>query len=88
MLEGSFQHEDFCGHKGTINPGDLQVNMHLQYVMVCMSCRYADLQVNPRFSMYGMHVKYCSVHAGICMLVWILCIVVCMLDVQFLHCSG
>ena len=37
MLEGSFQHEDFCGHKGTINPGDLQVNMHLQYVMVCMS---------------------------------------------------
>lgn len=67
MLEGSFQHEDFCGHKGTINPGDLQVNMHLQYVMVCMSCRYADLQVNPGFSIYGMHVKYCSVHAGICM---------------------
>ena len=25
MLEGSFKHEDFCGHKGTINPGDLQV---------------------------------------------------------------
>ncbi len=24
MLEGAFQHEDFCGHKGTINPGDLQ----------------------------------------------------------------
>jgi len=24
MLEGSFSHEDFCGHKGTINPGDLQ----------------------------------------------------------------
>ncbi|CAE7853684.1 unnamed protein product, partial [Symbiodinium sp. KB8] len=24
MLEGSFQHEDFCGHKGTIGPGDLQ----------------------------------------------------------------
>ena len=24
MLEGSFQHEDFCGHRGTINPGDLQ----------------------------------------------------------------
>lgn len=24
MLEGSFMHEDFCGHKGTINPGDLQ----------------------------------------------------------------
>lgn len=22
--EGSFQHEDFCGHKGTIEPGDLQ----------------------------------------------------------------
>lgn len=25
MLQGSFKHEDFCGHKGTINPGDLQV---------------------------------------------------------------
>jgi quercetin 2,3-dioxygenase len=24
MLKGSFQHEDFSGHKGTINPGDLQ----------------------------------------------------------------
>lgn len=24
MLKGSFIHEDFCGHKGTINPGDLQ----------------------------------------------------------------
>ena len=24
MLEGSFQHEDFCGHRGTIHPGDLQ----------------------------------------------------------------
>ena len=25
MINGSFQHEDFCGHKGTINAGDLQV---------------------------------------------------------------
>ncbi|XP_078415653.1 pirin [Cetorhinus maximus] len=24
MLNGSFDHEDFCGHKGTINSGDLQ----------------------------------------------------------------
>ncbi|KAJ3034163.1 hypothetical protein HDV00_005382 [Rhizophlyctis rosea] len=24
MLEGTFQHEDFAGHKGTIGPGDLQ----------------------------------------------------------------
>jgi redox-sensitive bicupin YhaK (pirin superfamily) len=24
MLKGSFQHEDFKGHRGTINPGDLQ----------------------------------------------------------------
>jgi redox-sensitive bicupin YhaK (pirin superfamily) len=24
MLEGSFHHEDFAGHKGKINPGDLQ----------------------------------------------------------------
>lgn len=24
MLDGSFRHEDFCGHKGIINPGDLQ----------------------------------------------------------------
>ncbi|CAI8037981.1 Pirin-like protein [Geodia barretti] len=24
MLKGSFKHEDFCGHRGTINPGDLQ----------------------------------------------------------------
>lgn len=24
MIDGSFQHEDFCGHKGTINAGDLQ----------------------------------------------------------------
>ncbi|XP_052797180.1 pirin-like isoform X3 [Mya arenaria] len=24
MLGGSFRHEDFCGHKGIINPGDLQ----------------------------------------------------------------
>lgn len=27
MLEGAFKHEDFCGHKGTINPGDLQVHV-------------------------------------------------------------
>jgi len=26
MLDGSFRHEDFCGHKGIINPGDLQVH--------------------------------------------------------------
>ena len=26
MIQGSFQHEDFCGHRGTINVGDLQVN--------------------------------------------------------------
>ena len=25
MLEGSCQHEDFCGHRGVIGPGDLQV---------------------------------------------------------------
>ena len=25
MIQGSFQHEDFCGHKGTIHAGDLQV---------------------------------------------------------------
>lgn len=24
MLDGSITHEDFCGHKGTISPGDLQ----------------------------------------------------------------
>ncbi|KAK3611399.1 hypothetical protein CHS0354_034841 [Potamilus streckersoni] len=24
MLSGSFLHEDFCGHRGVINPGDLQ----------------------------------------------------------------
>lgn len=24
MFRGAFQHEDFCGHKGTIGPGDLQ----------------------------------------------------------------
>ncbi|KAL5012445.1 hypothetical protein ScPMuIL_010996 [Solemya velum] len=24
MLKGACRHEDFCGHKGTINPGDLQ----------------------------------------------------------------
>lgn len=24
MLKGAFKHEDFCGHKGTIFPGDLQ----------------------------------------------------------------
>eukprot|EP01125_Pyxidicula_operculata_P015730 TRINITY_DN5365_c0_g1_i1.p1 TRINITY_DN5365_c0_g1~~TRINITY_DN5365_c0_g1_i1.p1 ORF type:complete len:327 (-),score=59.58 TRINITY_DN5365_c0_g1_i1:96-1076(-) len=24
MLSGSFKHEDFCGHAGVINPGDLQ----------------------------------------------------------------
>jgi len=24
MLQGSFMHEDFCGHRGIINPGDLQ----------------------------------------------------------------
>ena len=30
MLEGSFMHEDFCGHKGTINPGDLQVSRVLK----------------------------------------------------------
>lgn len=29
MIDGSFQHEDFCGHKGTINPGDLQVESSL-----------------------------------------------------------
>ena len=25
MLSGSSRHEDFCGHKGVINAGDLQV---------------------------------------------------------------
>ena len=25
MLSGSFTHEDFGGHKGVLNPGDLQV---------------------------------------------------------------
>lgn len=24
MIEGRFVHEDFCGHKGAIGPGDLQ----------------------------------------------------------------
>lgn len=24
MLKGAFQHEDFCGHRGTIQAGDLQ----------------------------------------------------------------
>lgn len=24
MLEGKFEHADFCGHKGVIGPGDLQ----------------------------------------------------------------
>ena len=24
MLEGAFEHEDFCGHRGRIGPGDLQ----------------------------------------------------------------
>ena len=24
MLKGSFKHEDFCGHRGTITPVDLQ----------------------------------------------------------------
>ena len=28
MINGSFQHEDFCGHKGTINAGDLQVEFY------------------------------------------------------------
>ena len=31
MLEGSFSHEDFCGHRGTINPGDLQVSKVFMY---------------------------------------------------------
>lgn len=25
VLKGGVRHEDFCGHKGTIGPGDLQV---------------------------------------------------------------
>ena len=25
VLKGQFRHEDFCGHKGIIGPGDLQV---------------------------------------------------------------
>jgi hypothetical protein len=25
LLQGSFRHEDFCGHKGVLNAGDLQV---------------------------------------------------------------
>ena len=33
MLKGSFLHEDFCGHKGTINPGDLQVTEKLNKVV-------------------------------------------------------
>ena len=27
MLKGSTCHEDFCGHKGTIKAGDLQVGL-------------------------------------------------------------
>jgi len=26
LLGGSFRHEDFCGHSGVINAGDLQVS--------------------------------------------------------------
>ena len=36
MLEGSFSHEDFCGHKGTINPGDLQVSMWKLFDLVAL----------------------------------------------------
>ena len=33
MLDGSFRHEDFCGHKGIINAGDLQVMLfHLEHL--------------------------------------------------------
>ena len=41
MLDGSFQHEDFCGHRGTINKGDLQV------LKSCMhqSCMYVVTQL-------------------------------------------
>ena len=35
MITGSFQHEDFCGHKGTIYPGDLQVNIE-HNIYVCL----------------------------------------------------
>lgn len=28
VLEGTIAHEDFCGHKGRLNPGDLQVQWH------------------------------------------------------------
>ena len=36
MLEGSFSHEDFCGHKGTINPGDLQVHALRVFLFLCV----------------------------------------------------
>ena len=42
MLEGSFRHEDFCGHKGVINPGDLQVgNITLKYLKEIFQGFYA-----------------------------------------------
>ncbi|XP_038658662.1 pirin isoform X6 [Scyliorhinus canicula] len=34
MLNGSFEHEDFCGHKGTINPGDLQSQVYTHTPMM------------------------------------------------------
>jgi len=34
MLQGSFQHEDFCGHRGTINPGDLQVSNSILMLLI------------------------------------------------------
>ncbi|XP_078088402.1 pirin isoform X3 [Mustelus asterias] len=34
ILSGSFDHEDFCGHKGTINPGDLQSQIYTHTPMM------------------------------------------------------
>ena len=39
-------HEDFCGHKGTINPGDLQVCMIFSFVGKQFNLIFLSLSVD------------------------------------------
>ncbi|KAI8590457.1 RmlC-like cupin domain-containing protein [Geranomyces variabilis] len=60
MLGGSFDHEDFCGHKGRINPGDLQLVVTDKFLLTTMSYINAPLSFlrSPRWMTAGRGILH------------------------------
>ncbi|KAG9334430.1 hypothetical protein JZ751_007687, partial [Albula glossodonta] len=47
LLQGCLAHEDFCGHSGTLKPGDLQEPLH--GLQLWVNLRRAEKMVEPRY---------------------------------------